>query len=92
MPSTYTTGAPPVSELAPRMRMSAAAPGIPEFGRICTPTVLPWSSSVSDAGVVFSVMSAASSVVMELPSVRLETAPAVPVTTISSIAIAEVES
>jgi hypothetical protein len=53
-----------------------------------TPGAFACSSSVTFVFTTFCVMSSASMVVMALPSVRLETAPGTPVTTIWSSVLA----
>jgi hypothetical protein len=74
------------------MRISPAAPAAPEPGRIVTPGVFPCSTSFTFRIEFFSVSSATSSCVMEFPTVRRSTAPAVPVTTTWSSCAADCAS
>ena len=81
-----------LSELVPRMRMSAAVPGVPEPGMSVTPGDFDWSTSVTLLSELLSVRSSTSSVVTALPTVRCEVACGAPVTTTRSSTVAATPS
>ena len=81
-----------MSEVTPRTRIVLAAPGVPLPAMMVTPGALACSSSPTFMLTTFSMTSAALIVVIALPSVRLDTGPAVPVTTCSSSVMGRKES